>query len=272
MLDRESAQRPAQVNACFEGGSDRAREIVAALERVGLRGEQITVIDRTDPEKTEVDTRPEPSFADRLKSLFGGGDHDRSEVEPDYDTIIMAHLGHDDSLAGPVQEVFQQFGAARVNYYPTADVEMHVLGGADPQLGTSLTTPNANTAVGAPVPTNADPSTAARQTYPGEAPPETTTERGLDRMQPGLAGGYPSVTPLVPPNDLLAVETPEGERPEDVGRDPNVLEPPNEAPSVAGDREMSASAGQVRPAVPDEEPRPTGERRRIVVRPERRPE
>lgn len=272
MLDRESAQRPAQVNACFEGGSDRAREIVAALERVGLRGEQITVIDRTEPEKSAVDTRPELSFADRLKNLFGGGDHDRNEAEPDYDTIIMAHLGHDDALAGPVQEVFRQFGAARVNYYPTADVEMHVLGGADPELGTSLTTPNANTEVGAPVPTNADPSTAARQTYPGASPPETTTERGLDRIEPGIAGASPAVTPLVPGNDLLAVDTPEGERPEVVGRDPNVLEPHNEAPATAGGREISASAGQVRPAVPDEEPRPTGERRRIVVRPERRSE
>ena len=272
MLDRESAQRPAQVNACFEGGSDRAREIVAALERVGLRGDQITVIDRTDPEKTDVETRAEPSFADRLKSLFGGGDHDRNEAEPDYDTIIMAHLGHDHGLAGPVQEVFHQFGAARVNYYPTADVEMHVLGGADPELGTSLTTPNDNTAAGAPVPTNADPSTAARQTRPGGGPPETTVERGLDRIEPGIAGASPAVTPLVPGNDLLAVDTPEGERPEVVHRDPNVLEPSNEEPPAVGNRAMSASAGQVRPAVPDEEPQPTGERRRIVVRPERRPE
>lgn len=219
MLDRESAQRPAQVNACFEGGSDRAREIVAALRQAGLRDEQITVIDRTDPEKTDVDTRPEPSFAERLKSLFGGDQDKERAAEPDYDTIIMAHLGHDDSLAGPVQEVFQQFGAARVNYYPTADVEMHVLGGGtDPEHGTGLTTRDEGERL---VTTNADPSTAVRPTYPGSATPETTTERGLDRIEPGLAGGYPSAAPLVPDNDLLANETPEGDRPERARRDPN---------------------------------------------------
>ena len=49
MLDRSIARRPAQVNACFEGGSSRRDEIIAALRQAGLEERQITVIDRPDP-------------------------------------------------------------------------------------------------------------------------------------------------------------------------------------------------------------------------------
>ncbi|MGN6565492.1 MAG: hypothetical protein ACTHMU_22775, partial [Thermomicrobiales bacterium] len=75
MLDRESARRPAQVNACFSGGSSQRDAIVAALHEVGLTDEQITVIDRPDPEATEVEPA-EPSLLDRIKDLFGGNDED----------------------------------------------------------------------------------------------------------------------------------------------------------------------------------------------------
>ena len=134
MLDRSDARRPAQVNACFEGGTSRRDEIVAALRQVGLTERQITVIDRPQPEDVLVETS-EPSFLDRIKSLFGSDDEE--EEQKDYDLLILAHLGDDDSLAGPVQEVFQRFGAARVNYYPTAEAEMHVLGGG-PSMGAEM--------------------------------------------------------------------------------------------------------------------------------------
>ena len=131
MLDRSDARRPAQVNACFEGGSSRRDEIVAALQQVGLTERQITVIDRPEPEDVKVETT-EPTFLERIKALFGGDDEE--EQQKNYDLLILAHLGDDDSLAGPVQEVFQRFGAARVNYYPATEAEMHVLGGG-PSMG-----------------------------------------------------------------------------------------------------------------------------------------
>lgn len=129
MLDRSIARRPAQVNACFEGGSSRRDEIIAALRQAGLEERQITVIDRPDPEDVKVETT-EPTFLERIKSLFGGDD-DKDEEQRDYDLLILAHLGDDEALAGPVQEVFQRFDAARVNYYPATEPEMHVLGGGE---------------------------------------------------------------------------------------------------------------------------------------------
>ena len=131
MFDRSDARRPAQVNACFEGGTSRRDEIVAALRQVGLTERQITVIDRPEAEDVKVETA-EPTFLERIKSLFGGDDEE--EEQKDYDLLILAHLGDDESLAGPVQEVFRRFDAARVNYYPATEAEMHVLGGG-PSLG-----------------------------------------------------------------------------------------------------------------------------------------
>jgi hypothetical protein len=134
MLDRENARRPAQVNACFSGGSSQRDAIVAALHEAGLTDEQITVIDRPDPEATEVEPA-EPSLLDRIKELFGGDDEEHEARH--YDLYILAHLGQDEALAGPVQDVFTQFNAADVRYYPSARPNMDVLGGTDPTTGSS---------------------------------------------------------------------------------------------------------------------------------------
>jgi hypothetical protein len=135
MLDRENARRPAQVNACFSGGSSQRDAIVAALHEAGLTDEQITVIDRPDPEATEVEPA-EPSLLDRIKELFGGDDEEHEARH--YDLYILAHLGQDEALAGPVQDVFTQFNAADVRYYPSARPNMDVLGGTDPTTGTTV--------------------------------------------------------------------------------------------------------------------------------------
>jgi hypothetical protein len=126
MLDRADARRPAQVNACFEGGTDRKAEILDALHQTGLGDDQITVIDRATPEDITIETA-EPSLIERIKGLFGG-DNDDEDAEK-YDLLILAHLGRDENLAGPVQEVFERFGAARVNYYAPAAADMRPLGG-----------------------------------------------------------------------------------------------------------------------------------------------
>src|ERR671938_328643 len=104
MLDRADAGRPAQVNACFEGGTDRKAEILDALHQVGLGDDQITVIDRATPEDITVETA-EPSLIERIKGLFGG-DSDDGDAEK-YDLLVLAHRGQDENLAGPVKEVLE---------------------------------------------------------------------------------------------------------------------------------------------------------------------
>lgn len=158
MLDRTSARRPAQVNACFEGGSSRTAEIVAGLREAGLTDEQITVIDRPDPEDAHVPTE-EMGFVERLKALFGGKDAGDTD-EKRYDLLILVHLGEQERLAESVQEVFRRFDAARVNYYPSAEPNMRVLGGADAAQGTTLT------------PTT---GAAGARVEPGELRTDTTT-------------------------------------------------------------------------------------------------
>ncbi|MGN6562284.1 MAG: hypothetical protein ACTHMU_06460 [Thermomicrobiales bacterium] len=134
MLDRESARRPAQVNAYFSGGSSQRDAIITALHEVGLTDDQITVIDNPKPEDTVV--AAEPGLLDRIKHLFD--DHDEAQEERRYDLYILAHLGQDEALATPVQDVFKQFNAADIQYYPSARPNMDVLGGADPTTGTTV--------------------------------------------------------------------------------------------------------------------------------------
>jgi hypothetical protein len=174
MLDRTSARRPAQVNACFEGGSSRAAEIVAALRGVGLAKDEITVIDRPDPEDVTVETVDRGGgFFDRIKALFGAED-ERDEGERAYDLLILAHLGERDDLAGPVREVFERFDAARVNYYPAAEADMRRLGEGDPRRGTTLTPATADDA---PAPAVAAAAAGdARLVEPGGIGRETTRE------------------------------------------------------------------------------------------------
>jgi hypothetical protein len=182
MLERQDVRRPAQVNACFEGGSSRMNEIVSALRGVGLRENQITVIDRPDPEDTKVATE-EPSFLDRIKSLFGG-DKDNDAEHHNYDLLILAHLGQDEALADPVQEVFRRFDAARVNYYPPAEAAMHVLGGGDVTEGAELLVPvseDADTDTTTHTPAGGGTAGAVmegagRRVEPGELGPHTVTQ------------------------------------------------------------------------------------------------
>lgn len=174
MLQREDVRRPAQVNACFEGGSSRQGEIVAALREVGLDENQITVIDRPEQDETKIATE-EPSFLERIKRIFGGGDDDAEEHKR-YDLLILAHLGDNEALAGPVQEVFQRFNASRVNFYPMAEADLRVLGGTNAESGTQLTAPTTTgtrgtaTAAG----TTATSSGDAR-VEPGELPTDVVT-------------------------------------------------------------------------------------------------
>jgi hypothetical protein len=188
MLDRENARRPAQVNACFSGGSSQRDAIVAALREVGVPDEHITVIDRPEPEDTVIEAA-EPGLLDHIKHLFGGDDEDQEARH--YDLYILAHLGQDEALAAPVQEVFKRFNAADIRYYPSARPNMDVLGGADPATGTT---------VGLPADTHPEQFADSR---PGSL---------VDRQRRGATatGGtlLPAETPLPPEEAPFAGNTP----------------------------------------------------------------
>lgn len=123
------ARRPAQVNACFRDGLSREVDIVTALREVGLTDDRITLSEHPGPEaeSPRMDDDSGGFFA-HLKELFGA-DHTGEERHP-YDLIVIAHLGDDEALAQPVEEIFKRFDAAEVSYYAPMAPTMRPLGGA----------------------------------------------------------------------------------------------------------------------------------------------
>lgn len=122
----------AQVTARFPGGLIEEAEVVAALRRLGLAEEQITVIERGAPgEPGEAQIRQAklvggqvkrhmvgrqeelaPGLFGRLQELFDG-ESDRGPA-----LTALVRLGRDEALAVPVQEMLRRLGAGRVRYYP----------------------------------------------------------------------------------------------------------------------------------------------------------
>ena len=119
-------ERAAQVNARFEGGSSRQAEIVAALHEVGVPDERINVIERADPGDWRAAAAP-PGLVARLLGRFGGG-RDAGPAAPTPALLILVHLGQDDSLSGPVQDVFRRFGATSVEHFAPSRVPTRVFG------------------------------------------------------------------------------------------------------------------------------------------------
>ncbi|HEX5503071.1 MAG TPA: hypothetical protein VFW96_10645 [Thermomicrobiales bacterium] len=122
------ARRPAQVNACFRDGLKREVDIVTALREVGLSDDRITLSERPGPEDESPRMDDTGGFLGRLKELFTA-DHTGEERHP-YDLIVIAHLGDDEALAQPVEEVFKRFDAAEISYYAPMTPTMRPLGGA----------------------------------------------------------------------------------------------------------------------------------------------
>jgi hypothetical protein len=121
------ARRPAQVNACFRNGLDREVDIVAALREVGLSDDRITLSEHPGPEDESPRVDDTGGFFAHLKELFGA-ERTGEERHP-YDLIVIAHLGDDEALAQPVEEVFKRFDAAEVSYYAPMAPTMRPLGG-----------------------------------------------------------------------------------------------------------------------------------------------
>ncbi len=106
--------RAAQVNATFTGGLPRQAELVAELRALGLREDQVHVIERADKGNWQQDAPP------GLWARWQGRGGPAAEAPADL--LVLVHLGKDDALAGPVQDLFRRFGAASVGYYPAAHI------------------------------------------------------------------------------------------------------------------------------------------------------
>jgi hypothetical protein len=119
-------ERAAQVNARFEGGASRQAEIVAALHELGVPDERINVIERADPGDWR-EPAAKPGFLARLLGRFGGG-RGPGPAAPTPALLILVHLGQDDTLSGPVQDVFRRFGATSVEHFAPSRVPTRVFG------------------------------------------------------------------------------------------------------------------------------------------------
>jgi len=116
--------RAAQVNARFAGGSSRQAEVVDALHELGLGEGHITVIERADTGEWR-EPASAPGWFARLLGRRGAGVAPAAAAP---DLLILVHLGQDDTLSGPVQDVFRRFGATRVDHYPPSRVATRVFG------------------------------------------------------------------------------------------------------------------------------------------------
>ena len=109
--------RPAQVNGQFRVGAVSLDDIKAALREVGIRDDQVTVIDKPVAHRTTVAASEPGAFAKLL-----GRFRKAAAVEESHDEmLVLVHLGLDDRLAQPVQDVLQRLGATRVKYYPMTE-------------------------------------------------------------------------------------------------------------------------------------------------------
>lgn len=109
-------ERASQVNARFAAGTSQPREIVTALEELGLTTSQITVLERTAPAPGLAATA-RPSIMTRLRGLRAGQHVEAPRQASAPDLQIIVHMGQDDTLAEPVQEVFRRFGAAGIEHF-----------------------------------------------------------------------------------------------------------------------------------------------------------
>ena len=113
-------ERAAQVNARFEGGSSRQTEVVEALHQLGIPDERINIIERADAGNWQ-EPAEKPGLLARLMGLFGG-ERDAGPAAPTPALLILVHLGQDDSLSGPVQDVFRRLGATSVEHFAPSRV------------------------------------------------------------------------------------------------------------------------------------------------------
>lgn len=146
-------ERASQVNARFAAGACQPGEVVAALRDLGLTESQISVLEPTPP--IAPASVASPGVLARLRVFLGGTPASPPAPAPP-DVQFMIHMGQDDALAGPVQDLFRRFGAAGIEHFaPTNTPQRH--------FGPPTAAPEAV------------PATATAGLAPTPAPASTTT-------------------------------------------------------------------------------------------------
>jgi len=107
-------ERAAQVNARFAAGTCKSDEVVTALEGIGLKRSQITVLSR--PATVATPAAASSGWLDKVKGMFGG---QAAVVAPTMapDLQIIVHMGQDGALSEPVRELFKKFGASGIEHF-----------------------------------------------------------------------------------------------------------------------------------------------------------
>ena len=118
-------ERAAQVNARFTASACQPREIVAALEALGLAQRQITVL-MPPPEPAP----PAPGWGARLRGAIGRPD---APLPPPLarEIQITVHLGQDAALSDPVREVFRRFEATGIEHFGSTSTPNRAFGPGD---------------------------------------------------------------------------------------------------------------------------------------------
>ncbi|HEY8600952.1 MAG TPA: hypothetical protein VIL85_21120 [Thermomicrobiales bacterium] len=109
-------ERAAQVNARFTAGTCKPDDVVAALEGLGLKSNQITVLSRPAP----VAAPASAGWLGRVKGMFGGGQPAAAAPAATPELQIIVHMGQDGTLSEPVRELFQRFGATGIEHFAAA--------------------------------------------------------------------------------------------------------------------------------------------------------
>ena len=108
-------ERAAQVNARCAAGTCKSDEVVTALEGLGLKSSQITVLSRPAPVAA---TAPAASgWLGRVKGMFSGGQSSTIAPTAAPDLQIIVHMGQDGALIEPVRELFKRFGASGIEHF-----------------------------------------------------------------------------------------------------------------------------------------------------------
>ena len=107
-------ERAAQVNARFAAGTCKSDDVVTALEGLGLKSSQITVLARPAPVAAPV--AASAGWLGKVKGIFGGpAAVVAAPAAPDLQIIV--HMGQDGTLIEPVRELFKKFGASGVEHF-----------------------------------------------------------------------------------------------------------------------------------------------------------
>ncbi len=127
-------ERAAQVNARFAANTCRPREVVAALEGLGLTTDQITVLERPAPPAP-----PAPPAASgwggRVRGVFGARPAATPAPPAAPELQITVHMGQDEALIEPVREVFRRFGAAGIEHFAATHSANRAFGPGGPPPG-----------------------------------------------------------------------------------------------------------------------------------------